>query len=138
MFRYFYQICLVIFLGQGIVLPLLIILAGALWAKQNRRLEALQKELAHARQQEKQTSKRIDRILAQLPKLQPLNCAACGAGLLLRESETRCPNCEARGPLPADYAATISLKQQLKGLARTASRYWHAANSLTWPPVAWL
>ena len=138
MLRYFYQICLVIFLGQSVFLPLLIVWAGWLWSKQNRRLEALKKELGHERRLEKDAGKTIDGILAQLPQLQPLNCAACGAALLLQESETRCPNCEARGPLPSDYAAALSLKPQLTHLTRTALRYWHAANSLTWPPVAWL
>ncbi len=138
MFAYFYQVCLVIFLLQGISTPLLVVIAGVVWRRQSRRLESLKKELGLARLKEIKSDERLEAILKGLPKLRPLNCGDCGGSLLLRETETLCPYCGARGDVPEDYAAAVSLKSQVKALLKSALRHWRVANVLTYPLVGWL
>lgn len=79
-----------------------------------------------------------DLILKGLPKLKPLNCRNCGTGVLLKETETLCPNCETRGELPEDYAAAVSLRTEVKKLFKSAIRHWRVANILTFPLVSWI
>ncbi len=138
MFAYFYQVCLVIFLLQGISIPFLLIISGVLWWKQSQRIESLKKELELTRRKEIKSDQIFESILNGLPKLRPLNCGNCGGSVLLRETETLCPYCQARGDLPEDYAAAVSLKSQVKSLLKSAVRHWRVANVLTYPPVRWI
>ncbi len=138
MFAYFYQACLAIFILQGISTPFLLLIAGLLWSKQSRQLEALEKELEPSRRKELKAEKLFESLLDALPKLRPLNCSNCGGNVLLRETETLCPYCETRGALPEDYAAAVALKAQVKGLLKSAVRHWRVANVLTLRPVGWL
>jgi Zn finger protein HypA/HybF involved in hydrogenase expression len=136
MFAYFYQICLVIFLLQGISLPILMIVSGALWWKQSQQLDSLRKALDIF--QKIKSGSISELILKSLPKLKPLNCPNCGTGVLLKETETLCPNCETRGELPEDYAAAVSRKAEVKKLFKSAIRHWRVANILTLPLVSWI
>ena len=131
MFAYFYQLCIVIFLLQGVLSPLLLIFSGVLWFRQSQRLESLKKDLDISREKKIKPSETSESILNRLPKLTPLSCADCGAGVLLQETETLCPHCHARGDLPEDYAAAVSLKSQAKSLLKSALRHWRVANVLT-------
>ena len=138
MFVYLYHVCLVIFLLQGIATPFLLVISGLLWWKQSRQLESLKKELDLSRQKVIKPARIFELILNKLPKLRPLNCINCGAGVLLQTTATFCPHCHARNDLPEDYAAAISLKSQVRSLLKSAIRHWRVANVLTYPPVGWL
>jgi Zn finger protein HypA/HybF involved in hydrogenase expression len=133
MFYYFYQICIAVFLAQGVSVPLLLALSGRLWWKQSKRLEALKGELKVAR--EIRAGEIPELILKSLPVLKPLSCASCGGILLLQETETRCPYCEARGPLPEDYAEATALRSEVRKLYASAARHWRAADLLTFRPA---
>ena len=135
MFSYFYQVCTVIFLLQGLSIPLLLVLFGVLWRNQARQLEFLNAELEQSRQKIRERGKAFELILSRLPKLQPLNCRNCGAGVALRELETFCPHCHTRGELPEDYVAAVSLKSKARALLKSATRHWRVANLLTSPVV---
>jgi hypothetical protein len=104
MFAYLCQICLAIFLLQGILSPLLLIVLGFVWSRQNKKLERLRKQLEPALAKNAKPDTDVNKILDRLPKLKPLNCSNCGAGVLLQNDGTLCPNCQKRDPLPADYA----------------------------------
>jgi Zn finger protein HypA/HybF involved in hydrogenase expression len=138
MFAYFYQVCILIFLLQGISIPFLLMISGVLWRKQSQQLESLKGELELTRRKNIKSDQIFESILNGLPKLRPLNCGNCGGSLLLQETETFCPYCHARGDLPEDYAAAVSLKSQIKSLLKSAVRHWRVANVLTYPPVGWI
>jgi hypothetical protein len=137
MFAYFYQVCIVIFLLQGISTPFLVMISGILWWKQSQRLESLKKELELSRRKMIKSDKIFDSILSGLPVIQPLNCLNCGAGVLLQETGTFCPHCRTRGDLPEDYAATVSLKSHVNSLLKSAVRHWRVVNVLTYPLAGW-
>src|SRR5918998_3355762 len=138
MFAYFYQVCLAIFLLQGISIPFLLMISGILWWKQSQRIESLKGELELTRRKDIKSDQIFESILNGLPKLRPLNCGNCGGSMLLQETETFCPYCQARGDLPEDYAAAVSLKSQVKSLLKSAVRHWRVANVLTYPLVGWI
>lgn len=138
MFIYIYQICIAVFLLQGVSLPLLLIFSGALWRRQSNRLERLRKELETSQAKGSGTGATPDSILESLPKLKPLNCERCGGSVLLGESATLCPYCGTRGGLPEDYAAAVGLKAEVKGLLKSAIRRWRVARVLTLRPSSWL
>lgn len=131
---YLYQICLVIFLLQGISLPFLLIIFSILRLKQKRfGLESFV-DAGLSELKDKAASNKISElILSNTPNLTPLKCANCGTGVLLRETETFCPHCETRSGLPEDYAAAMSLKSENKMLLKRAVRYWRVANIWTSP-----
>ena len=137
MFAYFYQFCVVVFLLQGVATPFLLLGLGLVWRRQSRRLEALRRELESARGPDVKAERLFELALKRLPKLRPLKCANCAGGVLLREGETLCAYCGARGELPADYGAARSLKSQLRSLLRSAVRHWRVANVLTHPAARW-
>jgi Zn finger protein HypA/HybF involved in hydrogenase expression len=112
-------------------------LSGLLWWKQSQHLDALKKELELSRRKTIVPDKMFELMLNELPKLRPLNCSNCGAGVLLRETETFCPYCHARGDAPEDYAATVALKSHVKSLLKSAVRHWRVANILTYPLAGW-
>ena len=111
----FYLCCLAIFLLQGVLLPWLVPCAGVLWYRRNKRMEALRKALPGIPKATVNDSREASEVLlSRLPKLIPLNCQHCGAGVLLQQCDTFCPSCRQRGELPADYAESSSLKAQAK------------------------
>jgi hypothetical protein len=138
MFAYFYQVCLVIFLLQGISLPLLLAVSGVIWWKQNQRLERLKKQLTPFKRSKSGADSNSESILQSLPKFKPLACINCGAGILLRDIETFCPNCQTLGDLPEDYMVEGSVRSEVKGLLKSGMRYWRVANVLTFPLVGWI
>ncbi len=135
MFYYFYQVCIAVFLVQGVSIPFLVALSGRLWWRQSRRLEVLKSELKVAPSREFKPGEIPELILKSLPKLKPLKCVNCGGGVLLRETETFCPYCETRGPLPEDYAEANALRSEVGKLYASAVRHWRAANVLTFRPA---
>ncbi len=138
MFFYLYQICLVIFLLQGVLWPFLLIVSGALWWSHAQKLERLAKELEGFRKGKIKREHLSELILKDLPKLKPLKCVQCGGAVLLKETEVLCPYCETRSALPKDYAATARLKPEVKRLLKSAVNHWRVANLITFPPVSWL
>lgn len=140
MFYYFYQVCVAVFLAQGVSIPVLLALSGWLWWRQSRRLEDLRAELKASTPKPSKGAKPLDLpelILKSLPVLKPLNCANCGGSVLLRETETFCPYCETRAAAPEDYAATSALKSEVKKIYASAVRHWRVANVLTFRPARW-
>ncbi len=132
---YFYQSCVVISLLQGFSLPFLIIIFRSLSLRHRQNRANLKKELNVVRGH-KTKSTEISRLIQNnLPKLQPLKCDTCGAGVLLKETETFCPHCETQGILPEDYAMAVSLRLEVKKLFKSAIRNWRVANILTLPFV---
>lgn len=132
MFRHIYEIALAVFLAQGILIPLLLVAAGIAWFGQMARLAALEKVLGRDRDQRDRTR---ESLLKALPKLQPLNCAACGAAVALDPAAATCTACRAPAPLPADYAATFSVRRQLARLTGAAIRNWWIARILVSTPA---
>jgi len=109
-----------------------------LWWRQSQRLSALKKELELSRKKEIKSDNIFELILKGLPKLRPLNCINCGAGVLLQKTGTFCPHCHARADLPADYATAVSLRSKVKSLVKSAIRHWRVAKLLTNPVVRWI
>ncbi len=99
---------------------------------------SLKKELDLADHRVSKSRDTRQSILENLPKLKPLNCGNCGAGVLLKELGTVCPRCDSRDALPDGYAETIGLKLKVRKLIRTALRHWRIANVLTLPVVGWV
>ena len=131
---YFYQIFVVVSLLQGVSLPFVILSFRSLSRRHRQERASLKRELNSVRRY-KTESTEISTLIQSLPKLQPLNCGACGAGVLLKETETYCPHCEARNALPEDYAAAVSLRTEVKKLLKSAVRHWRLANILTLPLI---
>jgi hypothetical protein len=138
MLAYFYQVCIVIFLLQGLSLPFLVVLSGVIWWKQNQRLESLKKQLTPSKWSKSQAVSNSESILQSLPKFKPLTCVNCGGGILLRDIETFCAHCQTQGDLPEDYSVEGSVRSEVKGLLKSAIRHWRVANVLTFPPVGWI
>lgn len=134
---YFYQTCVVISLLQGFSLPFVIVIFRALSRRQRQARANLKKELDIVRGH-KAKSTEIANLIQNLPKLQPLNCGTCGAAVLLKETETFCPHCEARSGLPEDYAVAVSLGMEVKKSLKSAVRHWRLANILTIPLITGL
>ena len=136
---YFYQSCVVISLMQGISIPFLIIIFRTLSLRHRQKRANLKTELKVGRGGGNNKSTEISELIQNnLPKLQPLKCGTCGAGVLLKETEIFCPHCETRSILPEDYAAAVSLRLEVKKLLKSAIRYWRVANILTLPFVVGL
>ena len=138
MFYYFYQVCVAVFLVQGVSIPFLLALSGWLWWGRSRGLESLRAELKSRAPKGVGPGDISELILKGLPALKPLKCANCGGAVLLREAETFCPYCEARAAAPEDYAATRALRSEVRKLYASAIRHWRVANLLTFRPARWL
>ena len=135
---YFYQACVLIALLQGLSLPFVIVVFRRLSRRQRQESAGLKGELDRARGGHKHNRRLKDvsqLIHDDLPRFQPLNCEACGAGVLLKETGTLCPHCEAKGSMPEDYTAAVSLRTEVKKLLKSAVRHWRVANILTLPLV---
>src|SRR5688572_28737822 len=127
MFAYFYQVCAVIFLLQGVSIPFLVLFSGVIWRRQSSKLESLKKEWGVARGNRVSSDEIFELILKAPAELRPLDCITCGAGLVLHKTETFCPQCHARGDLPQDYAEAGELKLQVRRLLKSATRHWRVA-----------
>ncbi len=138
MFYYFYQVCVALFLVQGVSIPFLLILSGWLWWSRSRGLESLRAELKSRAPKAVKHDDISELILKGLPALKPLKCAGCGGAVALREAETFCPYCEARAAAPEDYAATRALRSEVGKIYASAVRRWRVANLLTFRPARWL
>lgn len=130
---YFYQSCVLISLLQGISLPFLIIAFRTLSRRHRQKRINLKKELNVAGKHKTKAAELSKLIQEHAPKLEPLKCGTCGAGVLLKETETLCPHCETRSSLPEDYAAAVSLRQEIRKLLKSANNHWRVANILTLP-----
>lgn len=141
MFYYFYQVCVAVFVLQGVSIPLLVAASGFAWRRQSGRAERLRAEVLGAGGGGFKAAKEVGAggaarlILESLPKLEPLKCAGCGGGVLLRETGTLCPYCGARGDAPEDYRAATALRSEVGKLYASASRHWRVANALTFRPA---
>lgn len=134
---YFYKTYVVVSLLQGISLPFVIVICRRLSRRQRQRRASLKRELKGVRASKTKAAD-ISKLIHDLPKLQPLNCDSCGAEVLLEETETFCPHCQARNDLPEDYAVAVSLRADVKTLLKSAVRHWRVANILTLPLVTGL
>jgi hypothetical protein len=117
-------------------LPLLLVLSGRAWWRQTSELEALstKAEAAQAAGKTwKSTQHGLDKLLAHLPKLAPLQCHACGAGLRLGLEDATCAHCSTRRPLPEDYAVLAKLRQLCAPLIARANGHVRLANLLQHP-----
>jgi len=132
MFRDVYEFCMAVFLLQGALLLLMLVLSGVAWFRQMARLAAIGQALGRDRKRHART---LASMIAALPRLQPLNCAACGAAVALDAASTVCINCRTVSAPPPDYAATVSLRRGLERLSRLALRHWYVARILTAAPV---
>lgn len=128
----FYQFCAVLFLAQGVALPVLAFVSGRAWLRQSSELEALSKEApsAASTRSEQQV---LEKLLARLPKLAPLQCQSCGASLRLGSDAATCSHCVTRRPLPEDYAALARLRPLCAPLIARANRHARLANALQHP-----
>jgi len=142
-FYAFYQICLGIFLIQGVGLPLFVIASFTIYFRQEKRLKTLQRMVDalagkpkgspdSAPGKSKERRRRSSHsLLDSLPKLAPLKCRQCGAGVILEETRSRCPHCQTTTPLPDDYAIAASLRTRVRKLVRRAVRQWRWAKFLS-------
>lgn len=129
---YLYLICLAVCILQGVLLLPILFAVGFIWIRSARRLTRLERSIRSDRRSESKY-----KLLDALPKLQPLNCESCGAGLLLSQTDTSCPNCDSRFPLPPKYAETTSIRTAVGKLFKTAMRFRRVASLLTYRPVRW-
>lgn len=134
MFRPIYEVSLAVFLLQGALIPVLLVVAGTSWFRQMSRLSGLERELAGERKAHRKT---FASLLEIVPKLRPLSCANCGAAVALEEDKATCTRCESAAELPGDHVATIRLRRAMKRLTGAAIRHWLLARVLTSVPVRW-
>ena len=134
MFRQVYEVSLAVFLLQGVLIPVLLLLAGTLWFRQMARLSGLERELAGERKQHRKT---LASLLELVPKLQPLNCANCGSAVALEVDSATCTSCDSAAELPRDYVATVMLRRTMRQVTGAATRHWMLARVLTSAPVRW-
>ena len=72
-------------------------------------------------------------VAVNLPKLKPINCQSCGAGVPLQEIEMICPNCRTKSKVPEDYFDVAHAREAINGKIRVAATYmkyadWLASN----------
>jgi hypothetical protein len=79
MFAYFYQVCIVVFLLQGISLPFLLIISGVLAWRQNQQLEGLRKKLPV-----------VPVFEGQLGGSETASCQACGGDIEYGKGDFAC------------------------------------------------
>ena len=134
MFRQIYEIAAMVFLLQGVLIPVLLLVAGTAWFGQMSRLSALEKTLVEDRKRHRKT---LDSLLGLVPKLQPLNCASCGSPVALEAASAKCISCRSVADLPEDYSAALALRRTLARLSTSAVRHWWVARILVASPVRW-
>ena len=135
MFRPIYEIALVIFLLQGLLIPVLLLASGIALSRQLARLSVMERAVDRDRRQRREG---LDALLQSLPKLDPLQCDSCGSPVALEARSARCISCASVSELPADYRATRILRRALARVAAAAIRDWRIARVLASRPVLWL
>ncbi len=134
MFRQVYEIAVAVFLLQGLLIPVLLLVSGIAWSRQIARLTVMEKAVVRDR---KQRGEGLDRLLGSLPKLDPLQCANCGSPVVLDARSARCIGCASVSELPPDYRATRILRRALGRISAAAIRDWRIARVLASRPVLW-
>ena len=134
MFRQIYEAGLALFLLQGVSIPILLLVAGIAWYRQNSRMSVVKKALARDRKRHGRT---LESMLDVVPKLRPLTCANCGSPIALGESSATCTGCRFVSELPEDFRATMALRRTLARLSTVAIRHWRVARIMTAAPVRW-
>ncbi len=134
MFRQVYEVALGIFLLQGLLIPVLLLVSGIVWSRQISRLTVMEKAIARDR---KQRRKGLESLLASLPKLDPLHCDSCGSPVALEARSARCIGCASVSELPPDDRATRILRRALARISAAAIRDWRIARVLASRPVLW-
>ena len=71
------------------------------------------------------------KVDAALPKLKPINCESCGAGVPLNEGEITCPNCGTVTSAPADYFDVAKVRNEINQKIRHAAAYIRRAAFLS-------
>lgn len=66
-----------------------------------------------------------------LPKLDPINCENCGAGLALTDAEMICTHCGARTTAPSDYFDIAQKRSDINDKIRSAATYVKRASLLS-------
>ena len=135
MFKLVYQAAAAVFLLQGVLIPMLLVIFGTAWFRQTSRLAAMKRLVGG---DGKRREKRLSALLEAVPRLEPLTCPPCGSPMVLEERSARCISCDSLAALPDDYRATRSLRRRLPRLAAAAIRHWRVARILTATPVRWL
>ena len=133
-FRQIYEVGLAVFLLQGALIPVLLLLSGTMWFRQMARLSGMERELAGERKQHRKT---LTSLLGLVPKLQPLNCTNCGSVVALEVESVTCTSCDSAAELPRDYVATVKLRRTMNRLTGAAIRHWLLARVLTSTLVRW-
>lgn len=65
-----------------------------------------------------------------MPKLKPINCQNCGAGVPLSENEMICPNCGTKSQTPENYFDFAHAREAINGKIRVAATYLNRADWL--------
>jgi predicted RNA-binding Zn-ribbon protein involved in translation (DUF1610 family) len=65
-----------------------------------------------------------------LPKLKPINCQSCGAGVPLREGEMICPSCGTKTKAPESYFDVAKKRDEINAKIRHAAAYLKRAKIL--------
>lgn len=77
-------------------------------------------------------------VADNLPKLKPINCQNCGAGIPLQENEMICPNCGTKSKAPENYFDVAHAREAINSKIRDAATYLKSADWLSshWVRVA--
>lgn len=65
-----------------------------------------------------------------LPKLKPLTCENCGAGVPLRKGEMVCPHCGTKASTPEEYFNVAKVRGEINDKIRSAAAYLQRATFL--------
>jgi hypothetical protein len=84
----------------------------------------------------KTDEKEISNPTPDWPKLKPLNCPNCGAGVPLRDQKMSCPNCETSFPVPREYEEIRLFRNEAEKKLKKATGYWNWAVFLTSPWIS--
>lgn len=68
-----------------------------------------------------------------VPKLAPLECESCGAGLPLQSGQTTCPGCGTPFTLPPDYVAVQNLRARSAETLKKAEQNWRRVQFVSSP-----
>ncbi len=147
--KYLYLFVIVILLLQSLLVSASFIW-GYFWLKNKKELLPTHKQSSISNQNQKELQrinfgrKRKSQVpiftdnLTDLPVIKPLNCAKCGAGVLLKATNSICPKCETVAELPAEYFNAMTLKVDFARLTSIANKYWRVFDILTRRWVIWL
>ncbi|HQU85491.1 MAG TPA: hypothetical protein PKY59_20320 [Pyrinomonadaceae bacterium] len=77
---------------------------------------------------ETETDEKVIKTQDELPKIQPLNCPACGAGVPLHEEKMSCPHCATVFPVPSEYEEIRIFRNEAAEKLQKAENYWKWAS----------